>query len=302
MSDFPPEHEQQTTDPLAGPPGVGDDPFAETPSGLDEQPPLDDSDAPAPPEDPEWLEDPEAGALAQPPAEDEPPEDLPPGVEPGALGGVNPSEEAASVAGPEDDPENETLGEELPPPAEDPLAPGGDADPPEPATPVAEEKAGDAPVPGAEDPPPPVEDDDPPPAEDSPSDPLAEEEPQPGAEPEDDDPPADPPQNGNGSAKSKPRRRRKDSKKPGPGERTYTIFREVKAERVEAIGEEPEKFWDLEFEVVARSSELALRKAYRKLSENTEAEYTLAAVPTKYFKPVPVKGKVPDAALAIKVG
>lgn len=215
--------------------------------------------------------------------------ELPPGVEPGSLGGVNPSEmepidpeaEPPYEPGVTPEPGPGDVADDDPPPGEDPLAPEdvglGDEPPasepePEPSeegtgqenlTPLREEGQGNT---------------------------QLESEQKDGA-PEPDPEPEKP--------ASKPRKRRR-SKGPKlqPGQREYTILRSVTADGFD------KPLWEeaLSTPVVARSGELALRKAFRVLSENKPGEFELVPVPTKYWNPETVEGEVPDAALAIKVG
>lgn len=288
MSEFPGDEtfEQETgypdDDPLGleggpafegGPPETEDDPFADVP--------------PAP------------AAVAD--------EELPPGVERGSLGGVNPSEMTP-----------------IDPEAEPPYEPGA------------------TPEPGPGD----VADDDPPPGEaplepedvglgdEPPAPEESESEPEPPAEPEPDPlaggngqedltaplrggqdntqlesgqtkPPEEPKAEGAGDDSEpekpapKPRKKRRGKgAKLQPGQREYTILRAVTADGFD------KPIWEeaLSSPVVARSGELALRKAFRLLSENKPGAFELVPVPTKYWNPETVEGEVPDQALAIKVG
>lgn len=276
--------------------------------------------------------DPFAGVPSDPLGE----QPLPPGVLPGQLGGTDaappPEDEEGQITPPKSEdeflqepPEEMPEDEELPfPPEEEPVAeePPPEADPPEepeqevgahveenegvaegpeePKTPEAEaepEKS-DGALEEPADPPTPVEgSSDSPPEGGNP--PEVPEEPKPAAE------------------KPKPKRKRRkskakksgDSKPVGP--RDYVVLQLAGAEGAttptwtEAFpreipygteGSEPVK-------ISARTGELALRTAYRRLSDNQEGHsYELVPVPAKLFKPQPVSGKLPESALAIKIG
>lgn len=292
-SDFPGDEtfEQETgypeDDPLGlegGPPFEGgpeaEDPFAEVP--------------------------PVAAAVAE---ED----DLPPGVEAGSLGGLNPSEMtpidpeaeppyepgAAPEPGPgdiaDDDPvpgvdplapEDVGLGDEPPAPAEAELlaedsAAAAEAEPDPRAELGGGEEAGEGDQSGASDRPPTAG------GQVITQPESGDQEPAPEPDPEPDKP------------ASKPRKRRRTKgPKLQPGQREYTILRSVTVDGFD------KPLWEeaLSSPVVARSGELALRKAFRILSENKPGTFELVPVPTKYWNPEPVEGEVPDAALAIKVG
>lgn len=280
--------------------------------------------------------------------------DLPPGVQPGTLGGDNPSEEAAQqqadadaaaaadaeaasadplaedlsggefmeeppepddfepeqpvaeepieepVPEPEAAPEPETPVAESPPP-EEPEAPPVAEEPEPPAEPEAEAEVPTAPVeepppaPPAEDPPPPTPDAEPEPQPESEQPPVAE------------DPPSEEP---------KPKRKRKPrKKKTEKGQRGYVILKLDSARAEQTVGGDECPSWVEAFErevpigedgsepvtIDSRGGEMALRMAYRRLSENGEGSYTLVAVPAKLFKPKRVEGKVPEDALTIKV-
>lgn len=268
MTEFADQH-----DPLADS-QEPDDPFAEVPSEpiAEQEDPL---AAPAPSD--EFLEEPpepdfeEGGGLL---GDDD--EGLPPGVQPGSLGGVNPSEETP-VEDKEPEPEPDLGIEGFEEGEEAAMAAALDAKE------GTDQEVLTAPQEGGQDNT----------QLESEQEAGAEEAEEEAALPEPEEPQPDPapaPKSSNGNGKPK-RKRRKKAKDHGPGRRAYTIL---------SLGEDSK--WSEEFEVVARSSDAALRQAYRKLSGNTEGEFTLVPVPSKYWNPETVKGKVPDAALAIKVG
>jgi hypothetical protein len=281
VSDFAEQHDDVTPtdpDPFADTPSdpvggeeslLGGEPEAEAPGdpsefGLEETDRLED-DPPFDPEDDarEDLEE-EVTAIGDDLAGGEEPPPLPPGVEAGTLGGVNLTEpETGADIRPE--PGEPGPGDEV----EDDGATAEGADQSEAFDPsVSGVDYNKTQVPGSEDTPEPTPDT-------SPESAKSSEKP-----------------------KSKSRRKSPKAEDHGPGKRSYTILKlrefEVEGDLVQA--------WEESFCVVARSNELALRAAYRKLSGNKEGEYTLVPVPTKYWNPEPVRGKVPDAALAIKVG
>lgn len=251
--------------------------------------------------------------------------DLPPGVQPGSLGGDNPSEAPAPA---EEEVAHDSLTEEptggefLEEPPEPDLAP--EADPP---APPEEWRAEEVPVvhdePPQGEPATPVEGSAPAGGETSAPEGEAEVPTAPVEEPVPEEPPiGDQPE---GEAVSEPeepeakaapgpkkRKRKPRKKKAEKGQRGYVILRLASEENpdhafqpgwVEAFerdipigdkGSEP-------VTIDSRSSEMALRMAYRRLSENGEASYTLLPVPEKLFNPKHVEGKVPENALAIKV-
>lgn len=265
-------------------------------------------------------------------------EDLPPGVEPGVLGGdhgpapegegdiVPPqSEEEFLQEPPEAMPEEE---DELPFPP-----PEAEAEP-DPLTPEPEpEPEAPEPQPEVEQPTTPEPEPDP---EPTPEQKTGGEEPEPdpttgvgdsqdeansGGKPEDATPepsakPDPEPKTAAPKKEKKGRKRSRKSKAKGSkssesrGPRDYVILMlsahdpDAGVHWVEAFprevpiteeGSEPVTF-------SARSGELALRAAYRRLTDNSEGSYTLVPVPAKLFKPRRVEGRVPEAALAIKVG
>lgn len=232
----------EASDPLAAPQETTDDPFAETPSD-----PLTDEG------------------------------DLPPGVEPGSLGGENPTAEGEDeVAEPEpgefmEDPEElpaEGDEEDYPPEAEADVAPvseGDDIDE------TSDEEAGTT-----------VEDSDPP----SDDEPEAD-------EPEADEPEAKP------EAEAKPEV--EDEPTAEDGRRGYVILK----------GSEQQGVWEEAFPrkgrskkpatLQARNGSAALRAAYRKLTDDGEGDFVLVAVPAKLFNPKPVSGER-MGGIAIKVG
>lgn len=245
----------------------------------------------------------------------EPGEDLPPGVQEGSLGGVNPSEDAAAAEA-----EVEAMGAVEPGPgdiADDDLVPA-DEEP----EPLAPEDVGLGDVPPAPAEPDPLLDGDAgpieePESEDQPASEEAtdqekltasctggqdntklqsEQNETPGAAGKAEDEAPKPP--------AKPRKRRRGKgPKLAPGQREYTILKFWAA--AEVGGQEDHgPLWEeaLKDPVVARSGELALRKAFRVLTDNKPGNYTLVPIPTKYWNPEQVEGEVPDAALAIKVG
>lgn len=260
MNDFP-DHTEATEE---------GDPFAQIPS--DPPDPL--AAATASPEEPGLGDD---EFLVEPPEDDfneefepeEPEAELPPGVEQGSLGGVNPSEEAAALAAaaePEVEPEPESEVQEA---TDQDLLSAPQTGAQGITQLESEEEEGHE-------------------SSDEPH--LAEEPPAPEPELLNEPEPEPTPKP---AAKPKRKRRRK-VKDHGKGKRAYTIL--------SLVPDEEGGKWAEQFEVVARSSEGALRQAYRKLSGNTEAEFTLVPVPSKYWNPEVVKGKVPEGALAIKVG
>lgn len=230
-------------------------------------------------------------------------EELPPGVQQGSLGGESPSEM-----------------EPIDPESEPPYEGGKDPLDPAPVEPGPGDIADDDPPLGAEDvglgdepPLPPVPDE----AGDE-GDPLAgtegatgqedlsaliggaqdntqleSEHKTPGEEP-DPEPP---------KPARKPRKKRGKGPKLAPGQREYTILKYWAAPA--AGGEEDHgPLWEqaLPDPVIARSGELAMRKAFRVLTDNKPGSYKLVPIPTKYWNPEEVEGEVPDAALSIKVG
>ncbi len=229
---------------------------------------------------------PEEGAVepdpfAEVPADLGEEEGLPPNVQPGSLGGDNPSEVPEAEAEPPAAPVEEEA-------APDPLAeePMGGEFMEEPPEPDFEPEAAAAP-PEAEAPPVPA--DEPPVAEQPPE---AEPKPEP-----------------------KKRSRKPRKKKAEKGQRGYVILR-LDARRQEAVvGAAECPGWVEAFEreipigekgskpvtIDSRSAEMALRVAYRRLTENGEASMWLVPVPAKLFKPKHVEGKVPENALTIKV-
>lgn len=259
--------------------------------------------------------DPFAGVPSDPLGE----QPLPPGVQPGQLGGTDappPPDEEGQITPPksedeflqeppEEMPDQE---EELPfPPEEEPVAeePPPEADPPE----EPEEPA----VPEAE-PEPEISDG----AHEEPTEPSTPVEGSSDSPPEGGNPQeAAVPDKKPDEEKPKPKRKRRkskakksgDSKPVGP--RDYVVLQLAGAEGAttptwtEAFpreipygteGSEPVK-------ISARTGELALRTAYRRLSDNSEGHsYELVPVPAKLFKPQPVSGKLPESALAIKIG
>jgi hypothetical protein len=313
--------------PPAEPTGAEPDPFAEIPSDPlgDELPPgvapgslggdnpsaeeaeraaqaAADAEADAAPEEP-LAEEPMGGEFLEEPPE---PDDL----------AAEPEPEAAPPVG-EEPPVAEREPESAP--VEDPLAGTDDTPPSEPATPV--EGSGGSPLggdplgsDGAEVPPPaeapvPAEPEPPAaPAEEPPPAPPAEAEtaaetPPAAAEPEPESKPA--------PAKRKRKPRKKKAEK---GRRGYVVLR--LSDRTEAVVDGTfYPIWVEAFEreipigedgsvpvtIDTRSGEMALRNAYRKLTENGEASMELVAIPAKLFNPKKVEGKVPDNALTIKV-
>lgn len=289
-----------THDDLAQSGGPEDDPFAEIPSepltGPPTEGPIDvqegdlrqyaveDAQAgdgggePAAAEEPEFLQEPEETEAGEPVAAEEPEPEPEPTPEPEPALPQNP---------PAEEPE--------------PTTPEPESAPPEP-----EPEPEPTPTDGAGgDPATPVESSGIPPSGESltPEEPPVEE----GGESEPGETPEPEPE----KPKAK-RRKRRSRKKEVPGRRGYVIL------KVGAVtAQHPERpVWEEAFErelpigdpnsepvvIDARSGELALRNAYRKLTDNGEGSYTLVAVPQKLFKPKSVEGKVPDSALAIKVG
>jgi hypothetical protein len=267
---------------------------------------------------------------------------LPPGVQPGSLGGDNPSQEAAvqqeeAAAGEAEEPPVPLEDEAAPDPlAEEPM--GGEfmEEPPEPddlAPPVEEPVAEEPPTPeppAAEtpqaEPPTPVPSSPEPegaatPAPPAPAAPPIEEEPPPiegpavpSAPEEGGGPPAPEPEP-EAKPEAKKRKRKPRKKKAEKGQRGYVILK-LDTDRLKAVvGGSECPSWVEAFErevpvgeegsepvtIDSRGGEMALRMAYRRLSENGEGTYTLVAVPAKLFKPKKVEGKVPENALTIKV-
>ena len=284
-------------------------------------------------------DDPFAGVPNDPLGE----EPLPPGVLPGSLGGTDappaPDEDGEITppqtedeflqeppeAMPEEEPDELPFASDEEPPPEESVAEepetgptSSPGDPGVPGEPVSEENEGVAAGP------------------EEPEVPEAEPEPEKsdGAHESEDDPPTSvegssdsPPEGGNppeaveepkpAAEKPKPKRKRRkskakksgDSKPVGP--RDYVVLQLAGADGAttptwtEAFpreipygteGSEPVK-------ISARTGELALRTAYRRLSDNQEGHsYELVPVPAKLFKPQPVSGKLPESALAIKIG
>jgi len=246
----------------------------------------------------------------EPPAGEPVPEEEPAAEEPEFL------EEPEETEPPVEEPAAEEPGEPEPePPAEEP-APEPEPTP-EPSAPEPEPEPAPAP-----EPPEPVEGDPPTPVEGSggppTGDPLGSEK----TEGEPEPPPAEPEAGAEEppteQQPEKPKKKRRRKKKEVPGRRGYVILRldlvpmntEPGTEGyhspvwIEAFPREIPIGQDGSEPVVveARSGELALRNAYRQLTDNGEASFTLVAVPQKLFKPKSVEGKVPDSALAIKVG
>lgn len=319
--------------PPAQPTGAEPDPFAEIPSdplGEGELPPgvapgsLGGENPSAEQAERDAQAAAEAEADAQPPEEplaeepmggeflEEPPEaedlgaeaELPPEPEPDA---------APPVA--EEPPTPEPEAEQ--PPAEEPVAGTYDTPPLEPATPV--EGSRGSPLRG--DPLGSDGSDVPPPAAPAPA-----EEPPPAPAPADDDPPPAPPADAEGGGEQPPaaaepepkpakRKRKPRKKKAEKGRRGYVILRLNLVRTEGTVGGLGMPGWDEAFEreiphgeegsepvtIDTRSGEMALRNAYRKLTENGEASMELVAIPAKLFNPKKVEGKVPDNALTIKV-
>lgn len=252
---------------------------------------------PDPTELPDTEGDPFADVEPDPLAGTEEGEPLPPGVEEGSLGGVNPSEEAARIKAEEEaaaeglqDPEAE-LGMEEPEPEE------GEPLPPAEAVPADEE---------------PVEV----PAE--PGEPAAEEPaPEPEPEPEPETPPeeapeAETPVEGKEAEAEEPKKPKGRSRKKGggkkrapangaKGDREYVILKQVGPMQWEEAFERTKK--DTPAILKARNGTVALRRAYHKLTEGQEepADFTLVASPEAYFRPKPVNGRV-HKQTAITIG
>lgn len=273
-------------------------------------------------------------------------ESLPPGVQPGSLGGDNPSEEQEPEPEPEDPLAEEPTGGEFleeptepddglpeealpaepeqpegaappPPPAEGPPPTPDEPSPAEPATPVEGSAAPPSEEPLAQPTEPEAEADVPPPAEEEPS--PAEE---PSIEPGDDDdpppapapaeePPAPEGEEPKPSPEPKKRKRKPRRKKAEKGQRGYVILKLDSTEPDHAFQPGWVEAFDREVPIGekgsepvtidSRSAEMALRIAYRRLTENGEASMWLVPVPVKLFKPRHVEGKVPENALTIKV-
>lgn len=271
---------------------------------------------------------------------------LPPNVQPGSLGGDNPSQEAAAqqeevaAAGEAEEPPapledeaapdplaEEPMGgefmeeppepDDLAPPVEEPVA----EEPPTPEPPVAEEPSATDATPQAE-PPTPVPSSSESegaatPASPAPAAPPVEEEPPVIEEPvppapEGGEPPAPEPE---AKPEAKKRKRKPRKKKAEKGQRGYVILKLDSDRAEQVVGGSECPSWVEAFErevpigeegsepvtIDSRGGEMALRVAYRRLSENGEGTYTLVAVPAKLFKPKKVEGKVPENALTIKV-
>jgi hypothetical protein len=276
-------------------------------------------------------EDPFAEVPSDPLGEGE----LPPGVQPGSLGGENPSEQEreeieraaaaeAELGGAEETPEPEPEPEpstepgeflEDPPEPDDPPLepePSGEPDPPPAPAPDPEPEPDPELSPPPADPPPAPEPEAPEPGAEAPADPstgvegkgspLSGENPPPTGEVPAADPPKAPPK----------KRRRRKAKKDEPGRRGYVILRLSNSNGAEATHPTWIEAFPRELPVSddksepvtisARSGEMALRAAYRKLTDNGEGAHVLVPVPEKLFNPKSVEGKVPDTALAIKVG
>jgi hypothetical protein len=324
----------------------------DTATHVEPTPPAEDA---APPAEPTGAEpDPFAEIPSDPLGEGG--EELPPGVQPGSLGGDNPSAEEAERAAQaeadaaaeaeadaaaeeplaeepmggeflEEPPEPDDLAADPPPepeaappveeptPEPDPLAATDDTPPAEAATPV--EGSGGSPLGGD-----PLGSDG---ADVSPPAAEPDAEPEPPAAPPAEDPPlpANPPGDGGetpAAAEPEPepkpakRKRKPRKKKAEKGRRGYVVLR--LSERTEAVVDGTfYPIWVEAFEreipigddgsepvtIDTRSGEMALRNAYRKLTENGEATMELVAIPAKLFNPKKVEGKVPDNALTIKV-
>ena len=134
------------------------------------------------------------------------------------------------------------------------------------------------------------------------------------------DPEAGAPEPGAGptTAEDKPkpkRKRRRTRKKDVKGRRGYVILKLV-GDPAQVPGGVFRPTWEEAFErevpigdegseptlIASRSAEMALRVAYRQLTDNGEGSFELVPVPVKLFRPRSVEGKVPETALAIKVG
>lgn len=325
------QDEQATHDALAETGGPEPDPFAEVPSD-----PLGEGAAPPPPPPPEGghipVSEPDeaqraAEAEAQRLAEEaeqqaaaagEAPEFLEEPAEDDALGegGIEspPVEEE-----PEPTPEPEPEAPAEPEPAGEPVP---EPEPPveEPTSPPAEPEAGpegttgpEEPAPGAEtgeEVPTGVETSGSPPSGENPGSGESEGEPESGTPEE---PEAEAAAGESGDDKPKPKRKRRRSrKKDMKGRRGYVILKlsdatyqssggpiwEEAFEREIPIGEEGSE----PVVIDSRSAEMALRLAYRQLTDNGEGSFDLVPVPVKLFRPRKVEGKVPETALAIKVG
>lgn len=220
----------------------------------------------------EAEEDPFAGVEPDAGLGTEEPEELPPGVEQGTLGGENPSTEAEQAAAEEalPDPEAE---EPDPEPEPEPEQPPEEPPPPEP----------EPEQPAAEEPPP---------------------EPDPEPEPEPDPPPADPPEAEKPEEDEKPKKPKRKSRAKkgtkgkkangkGKHDRLYVILKQggKPTEWEEAFPREKEGEPNV---LPARNGEVALRRAYRMLTEDGEkpGDFVLVATPRHYFDPKPVKGRV----------
>lgn len=206
--------------------------------------------------------------------------DLPPGVEAGSLGGVDLTEEqVAADALP--DPETETTEEEPEPVLPEPTLPEVEPEPVElgdtPEEPVEEPQELGQPEPT--------------PTEGEwveEFDPAAEAAPEPATEVEGtetaEEPPAEEPK---AEKPKKPRKKASKKKaKGGPDDREYVIL--VKGGPNEGV-------WEQQDETVkARNGNIALRRAYRLLTEDSDAagEFTIVATPVGYFRPKTVNGRV----------
>jgi hypothetical protein len=246
-------------------------------------------------------EDPFAEVPAELPPEEEP---LPDGIEPGSLGGMNPSEETPPEAEyePEEQPEE---GEPLPP-AEEVPADETPVEPEEPEVPAAEIEQSPEPE-DAEQPEVP-EEPDPEPEADPPTEVETsgegQEEPTPPADsgegeekPEEEEKP--PPKKGR-SRKRKTRAPDDNTKKAG--DRGYVIQVQTKGGKSPQFEEafarekpdEPYVLW-------ARNGILAIRRAYHLLSGDADAkDYVLLALPAAYYSPKKVEGrKVSQTAITV---
>lgn len=327
MDDTATHDATEPTPPAAEPTGAEPDPFAEIPSdplGEGELPPgvapgslggenpsaeqaerdaqaaaEAEADA-APPEEP-LAEEPMGGEFLEEPPE---PDDL--AAEP------EPEPDAAPPVAEEPTPEPEVEQ----PPVEEPVAGTDDTPPTEPATPV--EGSGGSPLrgdplgsDGADVPPPDV-----PPAAEPDAEPEPPADDPPPAPPVESEPPAETPAAAEPEPEPKPakRKRKPRKKKAEKGRRGYVILR--LSDRTESVVDGPSyPIWVEAFQreiplgeegsepvtIDTRSGEMALRNAYRQLTENGEASMELVAIPAKLFNPKKVEGKVPDNALTIKV-
>lgn len=243
---------------------------------------MESEEATTPTPDPE-TDDPFADVAADPAVSGDA-EALPPGVEPGSLGGENPSDAPPPeevLQDPEELEEPPVEGEPLPP-AEEVPADEEPVEEPEPEPAAEADEPDEEPEPEAETPVAETEE-----AQEAPP------EPEPEPEAETPEPEAEEPKKPSG-------RRRRSSPKKGKDDREYVLLRRTdKGKWEEAFGPDAKGEHlktgkkDVPTVVVARNGESALRRAYKLLvDDDNPANMTLVATPAPYFRPKTVNGRV----------